>query len=693
MLRTCAIKLLTNVSSGNEDAVPRFKGEARMASRIDNEHAVRIYDFGQTSDKLLFLAMEFIDGKPLSRVIAQERALPVERVVHITEQIAEALTAAHALKIIHRDLKPDNIMITRKGTESEFVKVLDFGIAKSVADNRENLTKTGFVLGTPVYMSPEQVLGEELDPRSDLYSLAIIVYEMLSGRLPFTGDNPQSIMMKRIIGEPTRLRAAAPGISESIERVVMEGLARDRDSRTPNVQVFAAELARATSGVTQIMGGVVTGRLGDRSPERDTREREALQTKVDSSPAFTGQAGPSAASAGEPSPWAVTEVSFSAAEAARGARPSGEAYPQSEPSINRGAEVATTRRKTSKLAWAGAALAILVIAAVLYIVMPSSSAAGFTVIVKGAPTGSKVYVNDTLRDSHAAAGGLEVSGVGPGQVNIRVSHEGFADFITTLVGAQGETKTCEASLLPEIDYGGIMVPIPAGEFEMGSNSFEADERPAHTLNLPAYYIDKYEVTNAEYKKFCDATGKAPPPNPPFEPDYFTAKPDYPVLGVTFEDALAFASWAGKRLPTEEEWEKAASWDPLARKKRLYAWGDESPVGRGNIGTGKPVPVNQANGDISAYGVVNMSGNVLEWVDAPYKPYNGNDAPDPNYSKDERVIRGAAFLQELRFNEARTSYRDHLPRVFPKGKSTAVGIRCVVRADDPRIQGLLQSRTQ
>ncbi len=168
-LRICAIKLMTSLSPGKDDAIARFKREARNSVRIDSVHAVTVYDSGQTDEGLLFLAMEFIDGQALSRVIAEQRVLPIERVVHITNQIAEALAAAHALPMIHRDLKPDNIMITRKGANTDFVKVLDFGIAKALADpGGDNLTKTGFVLGTPVYMSPEQLLGEELDPRSDI---------------------------------------------------------------------------------------------------------------------------------------------------------------------------------------------------------------------------------------------------------------------------------------------------------------------------------------------------------------------------------------------------------------------------------------------------------------------------------------------------------------------------------------------
>src|SRR4029434_4725692 len=142
----------------------------------------------------------------------------------------------------------------------------------------------------------------------------------------------------------------------------------------------------------------------------------------------------------------------------------------------------------------------------------------------------------------------------------------------------------------------------------------------HPVLLPSFYIDKYEVTNAQYKKFCDETKRAYPPNPPFDQNYFEGKPDYPVLGATFEDALAYASWAGKRLATEEEWEKAASWDPVARKKRQYPWGDQFTSERATIATGLPVPVTQASGDLSFYNVVNMAGNAAEWVNSLYKAY-------------------------------------------------------------------------
>ena len=712
-LRICAIKLMTSLSPGKDDAIARFKREARNSVRIDSVHAVTVYDSGQTDEGLLFLAMEFIDGKPLSRVIAEERVLPIDRVVHITNQIAEALTAAHALPMIHRDLKPDNIMITRKGANTDFVKVLDFGIAKALADpGGDNLTKTGFVLGTPVYMSPEQLLGEELDPRSDIYSLAIIVYEMLTGRLPFEGDNPQAVMMKRVMSEPIRLRAVAPTLSESVELAVMSGLQRNRDSRTPTVEAFASELSRVLYSGTQIMGGVVTGQLSSPGEGRATAQWGGSQTRVDGGPAFTGQAEssrPTSGARGDSNAWAPTEVTHAATQPqlpeptppqTRVATPPVFAAPVTvrdlPPTALADQVVTKPERRGAKWIWLGSVLILAVIAAIVYIVLrPGPAAAsGFVLMVKGAPSGSQVFINDVRREAVSTDGALRVSGLDPGPVNVRVSHEGFTDFMTTLTGSKGETQTCEAQLLPAtIDYGGSMVAIPAGEFEMGDDNHQPDERPAHKITLPSYYMDKCEVTNAQYKKFCDATQRPYPANPPFDPNYFNAKPEYPVLGVSFEDALAYASWAGKRLPAEPEWEKAASWDPIAHRKRLYTWGDQFTADRANIATGQPVPVNEATGDLSSYGVLNMAGNALEWVDAPYKPYPGNNRSDPDYNKDERVIRGGTFVQASKSEEARGSYRNHGPRIFPEGKRLPVGIRCVVSASDSRIQALLQASSR
>lgn len=299
MDRVCAIKVLSAGALDREAASARFRREARMTSRIDSPNAVTIYDFGEAEPGLLYLAMEYIEGESLAHLLEREGTLPLARVLSITNQIARALGAAHSLGIIHRDLKPANIMLTCKNGENEVVKVLDFGIAKSLSEgNADNLTQTGLLLGTPTYMSPEQVLGESVDSRSDVYSLAIIVYQMLSAQVPFRGDNLRTLMMKRLNTEPTSLRAMVPSIPEAVERVVMAGLSRDLESRIADVQTFAAALSAACSAPTPAGDHTITEQrdesgksrtpltqvqpvVATSSPERPTRPELYPETQVD----------------------------------------------------------------------------------------------------------------------------------------------------------------------------------------------------------------------------------------------------------------------------------------------------------------------------------------------------------------------------------------------------------------------------
>jgi serine/threonine protein kinase len=288
MGRTCAIKLLLPMSSDTDSAVARFKREAQMASRIDNPHAVTIYDFGEAEGGMLYLAMEYIEGKHLGQLLASERILSTERIVHITNQIAQALSAAHAIGIVHRDLKPENIMITRKGDDLDYVKVLDFGIAKPVEDDeRENLTKTGFVLGTPFYMSPEQLSGDRLDARSDVYSLALIVYEMFSGRLPFEGDNSQAIMMRRLLAEPKPLREFLPSMSSEVEQAVMSGLERNREQRSASIERFATHLKNAITA-TQPLSNRPTNHMAEEISNRETISISEQPTSIEKGTDFIG---------------------------------------------------------------------------------------------------------------------------------------------------------------------------------------------------------------------------------------------------------------------------------------------------------------------------------------------------------------------------------------------------------------------
>lgn len=354
----------------------------------------------------------------------------------------------------------------------------------------------------------------------------------------------------------------------------------------------------------------------------------------------------------------------------------------------------------------GALLLLLVIVAavVIYVIIPQP---GFTLVVQGAPPNSDVFVDNIRRGVTAADGTIKVPNLKAGKRIVKVMHDGFDDFNTSATGRDGETKNIVAQPQPkggivatvekppdapaEIDYNGPMMLVAAGEFTMGSDDFNPEEKPAHKVALKSFYIDKYEVSNAQYKKFCAET-KHPLPSSPWWDAQYLSKDQAPVVGVSWDDAAAYAKWAGKRLPTEEEWEKAASWDPAANKKRIWPWGDNQEQGRANINTERPVSVGGFPSGASAYGVQDMAGNVAEWVSDFYQPYAGNQTPSAEFGTKNRVVRGGHF--HFGFNDVRTSRRTYFTPQFSAAekaqRSWLIGLRTAVSADDQKLKDFLQN---
>ena len=247
MGRKSALKVMNPAMVKDADAISRFNREAANASRINHPHVADVYDFGETTDGIIYLAMEFVDGPTLTKLIDELGALPPLRAATIVNQTAEALAVAHDMGIVHRDLKPDNIMITRNRDGSDCVKVVDFGIAK-VADNAaQKVTKTGLVIGTPEYMSPEQLAGDKLDGRSDIYALALVAFNMLTGKLPFPAETVQESMIMRLTERPKRLTEMRPEVawSPAVQTVLDHALERDTKARYQSASDFGRELSRA----------------------------------------------------------------------------------------------------------------------------------------------------------------------------------------------------------------------------------------------------------------------------------------------------------------------------------------------------------------------------------------------------------------------------------------------------------------
>ncbi|HLL02882.1 MAG TPA: protein kinase [Myxococcaceae bacterium] len=241
------LKVLRQSLLSDERTVARFQREAKAASRLNHPNSISILDFGQAEDGSLFIAMEFVPGQDLHQILSRDWPLPEGRVVRIVSQVLSALSDAHGAGVIHRDLKPENIMVEQRRNEADFVKVLDFGIAKitdSTGEDGPALTRAGFVCGTPEYMSPEQARGAQLDHRSDLYAVGVILYQLTTGLLPFESDSAVGFATKHLTEEPpppSRRRPEAR-ISPGLERLILRTLSKNPDDRPANAEAFKAEL-------------------------------------------------------------------------------------------------------------------------------------------------------------------------------------------------------------------------------------------------------------------------------------------------------------------------------------------------------------------------------------------------------------------------------------------------------------------
>lgn len=248
--RLVAIKVLRHQFLEEPDFLQRFRDEAASTARIRHTNVVTVYEAGQSDDGSPYIAIEYLDGETLRQVLQKQGALPLLACIEILNQIARGLNAAHRLGIVHRDLKPDNVFITHDDDGKPLAKILDFGIAKMRESSTH--TMTGLAVGTPAYMSVEQASGmrsEQLDGRSDIYSLGIVVYEMLTGRVPFDADTPLAYVRKHIAEPPLPPSSIRPDLQAfpGLESVVMKALAKDRDNRYKSAPEFAAEFAAAAT--------------------------------------------------------------------------------------------------------------------------------------------------------------------------------------------------------------------------------------------------------------------------------------------------------------------------------------------------------------------------------------------------------------------------------------------------------------
>ncbi len=282
MKRKCAVKVMRPGLMSDPDAISRFNREAENASQVFHTNVAAVYDFGETNDGMIYLAMEYVDGESLAKLVERERAVHPVRAAEIIKQAADALDVAHGLGILHRDLKPENIMITRTRERLDLVKIVDFGIARAMTSDSQRVTRTGSMVGTPEYMSPEQFAGDELDARTDIYSLALVAFNMLTGASAYPSGTSKDNLIVRLTKPPRRLHEVKDlPWPEALQNTFDKALASNPADRYASVLDFSRDMTAAIASMPASQTGEIylsalSAALAARASATPTRSQAPL---------------------------------------------------------------------------------------------------------------------------------------------------------------------------------------------------------------------------------------------------------------------------------------------------------------------------------------------------------------------------------------------------------------------------------
>ncbi len=691
--RPVALKVLPPQFTSDVEFLRRFHGEARKAAQLNHPNIITIYDEG-VEGGVHFIAMEFIDGDDLRNIILRERFLPVKTTLSWIRPLVEGLGYAHRKGLIHRDIKSANILIS-----SENRPVLtDFGIARITTDTQSTraaeasqLTRPGTIMGTLQYMSPEQITGKPVTPVSDIYSMGVVMYQCLTGELPFRGDTDWSTMHKIANNAPTAPRGIRSDIPKPIETLVLRCMAKDPSQRYQSCEELLAAMDQATAQTPAPSAATKSHGEDDTLADDKTQLAPAsvpppVRSKINTGGLLVAgilvlsalgvlwQLNSSKDSAQEEIARLLQQAELLERDNKLFAPPDSNAFKVYQQVLQRDSLNATAGLRLQQireevlqnihtaLAQEDYPTAQNLIQTGLEHFRGDSAFIKLThwqeipELIRQAQRymRRKQYhkareiceqIQDIDPQDQQALDMLEKISAVYATAPVQQSADSNATRDVSQKSAASASETLPQSILAEPFLGISFVAVAGGQFEMGdaSNIGQEDERPAHKVEINSFRMSQHEVTFEQYDAFCEATNRHKPS------DNGWGRGRRPVINVSWDDAMAFCQWLSQRtgkeirLPTEAEWEYAAR----ARGKRIVWPGANSPgelidyasINSNSNNRTQPVGQKKPN-DLGLY---DMSGNASEWcLDFYDKKYYGKSAkknPQGPAQGNQRVLRG------------------------------------------------------